>query len=71
MKPEHARTSLYQRVTDQIIAELERGVIPWREPWNANHLDGRVSLPLRHNGVAYRGINRPMLWIAGTTLGYN
>jgi antirestriction protein ArdC len=26
MKPDHARASLYQRVTDQIIAELERGV---------------------------------------------
>lgn len=34
-EPDHARASLYQRVTDQIIAELERRVMPWRKPWNA------------------------------------
>ena len=71
MKPDHARASLYQRVTDQIIAELERGVMPWRKPWNAEHLNGRVSLPLRHNGEAYRGINVLTLWMAGTALGYS
>lgn len=28
-----AGTSVYQMVTDRIIAELEKGVIPWERPW--------------------------------------
>ena len=27
-------TSVYQMVTDRIIAELEKGNIPWRKPWS-------------------------------------
>ena len=25
--------NVYQIITDRIIAELEKGVIPWRKPW--------------------------------------
>jgi antirestriction protein ArdC len=32
-----ARIDLYTRVTDQIIADLEQGVRPWLQPWNAAH----------------------------------
>jgi antirestriction protein ArdC len=39
---------IYQRITDQVVSELENGVCPWIKPWNAAHLDGRVVLPLRH-----------------------
>src|SRR5437660_12590871 len=27
------RTSLYQEITDKIIAELEAGRVPWVQPW--------------------------------------
>ena len=27
------RTNVYQMVTDRIIAELEKGRIPWEKPW--------------------------------------
>ena len=27
------RTNVYQMVTDRIIAELEKGRIPWERPW--------------------------------------
>ena len=27
------RTSLYQEITDKIIAELEQGRVPWVQPW--------------------------------------
>ena len=64
------RSSLYQRITDQIIAELERGSLPWHKPWNAQHLGDRVLAPLRHSGERYRGINIISLWIAATTFGY-
>ncbi len=28
------RTDVYARVTDQIIAQLEKGIRPWHQPWN-------------------------------------
>jgi antirestriction protein ArdC len=64
------RADIYQTVTDQIVVELENGVRPWQRPWNAGHMDGRVVLPLRHNGVAYRGVNILTLWMAALTKGY-
>lgn len=63
-------TDIYQRVTDQIVAELEKGVCPWHKPWNAEHAAGRITRPLRANGIAYRGINVLMLWAAATERGY-
>jgi antirestriction protein ArdC len=51
------KRDIYQSITDQIVSELEKGVRPWQKPWSATHMDGRVVLPLRHNGVAYRGVN--------------
>ena len=62
---------IYQRVTDQIVAELEKGVRPWLKPWNAEHAAGRITRPLRANGIAYRGINVLMLWAAATERGYS
>src|SRR3989441_8580388 len=56
------RADLYTRVTERVIADLEHGVRPWRRPWNAGHAAGRITLPLRHNGTPYRGINIPLLW---------
>jgi antirestriction protein ArdC len=57
------RTDVYQKITDQIVQALESGVRPWHQPWNATHMEGRVALPLRHNGVAYRGVNVLALWM--------
>ena len=39
------RTDVYERVTDQIVAELERGVRPWMKPWNAEQAEGRITRP--------------------------
>lgn len=65
------RGDVYARVTNQIIAELERGVRPWLKPWNAEHAAGRISRPLRHNGEPYQGINILMLWAAAELGGFN
>lgn len=62
------RTDLYTRVTDAIVADLERGVRPWLKPWNAEHAAGRITRPLRSGGQPYRGINVLMLWAAAVTL---
>ena len=55
---------VYSRITDKIIADLEQGVRPWHRPWNAEHLAGRITRPLRHNGIPYQGINVVVLWCA-------
>lgn len=64
------KTDLYQRVTDQIVAQLEAGVKPWVRPWNAKHAEGRITRPLRVTGEAYQGINVMMLWGAAADRGY-
>jgi antirestriction protein ArdC len=64
------KADVYQRITDQIVSELEKGVKPWLKPWNAEHAAGRITRPLRGNGVPYRGINVLMLWSAAMEKGY-
>lgn len=65
------RPDLYARVTDAIIADLESGVRPWTKPWSAEHLAGRITRPLRHNGQPYSGINIVLLWSEAATRGFN
>ena len=55
------KEDFYQRITDQIVSSLEQGVRPWMKPWNAEHAAGRITRPLRANGVPYQGINVLML----------
>ena len=64
------RADLYTRVTERVIADLEHGVRPWLQPWNAGHAAGRITLPLRHNGTPYCGINILLLWGDAMTNGY-
>jgi antirestriction protein ArdC len=63
------RASLYQEITDKIIAELEQGRVPWVQPWNAT--PPPLGLPKNAaTGRAYSGINVLILWIAGTERGF-
>ena len=64
------RMDVYQKITDQIVCELEQGVRPWLKPWNAEHAAGRITRPLRGNGIPYRGINILMLWSAAMEKGF-
>jgi len=64
------KKDVYQRVTDRIVSELEQGVRPWHKPWNAEHAAGRITRPLRFNGVPYQGINVIMLWSEAMAKGY-
>jgi antirestriction protein ArdC len=61
------KSDVYSRITDQIVAELEKGVRPWHKPWNA----GPISRPLRSCGKPYSGINVVMLWATAMERGYN
>ena len=64
------RPDVYSKITGKIIADLEQGVRPWMRPWNAEHATGRITRPLRHNGIPYKGINVIMLWSASVVKGY-
>jgi antirestriction protein ArdC len=64
------KTDVYTRITNTIIAELEQGTRPWLKPWNAEHAAGRITRPLRANGIPYRGINILMLWAEAESKGY-
>jgi antirestriction protein ArdC len=65
------KADVYQRVTDRIVASLEAGVRPWVKPWRGEHAAGRISRPLRGNGVPYLGINVLILWGAAMKKGYS
>jgi len=64
------RPDVYSRITDKIIADLEQGTRTWMRPWNAEHAAGRITRPLRHNGIPYKGINVVMLWSASVLKGF-
>jgi antirestriction protein ArdC len=60
-------TDLYAEVTDRIIAELERGVVPWRKPWAAT--DGSLHRNLV-SGKPYRGVNQLLLSLSSYSSPY-
>ena len=64
------RPDIYTRITNKIIADLETGTPTWHKPWSTDHLAGRITRPLRHNGVAYRGLNILLLWAAAVAHGH-
>jgi antirestriction protein ArdC len=39
-------------------------------PWNSEYAAGRITRPLRHNGVPYTGINILMLWASAVEQGF-
>lgn len=64
------RPDLYATITNQILADLARGVTPWTKPWAAAHAAGPVSRPLRHSFEPYSGINTLVLWGTAVERGY-
>ncbi len=65
-----ARVDIYTRVTDAIVEALSHGVRPWLKPWSCEHVAGRITRPLRSNGVPYKGINILMLWGSAEEAGF-
>ena len=64
------KQDVYTRITNKIIADLEQGVRTWMKPWNAGNTAGRITRPLRHNGLPYSGINILMLWAEAEDKGF-
>lgn len=69
-KKEGERADIYARITDRIIADLEKGVRPWIQPWSAANAKGRITRPLRHSGEPYTGMNTLLLWSEGIARGF-
>jgi antirestriction protein ArdC len=64
------KQDVYKKVTDKIIADLEKGELTWIKPWSGGNMSGKVVRPLRHNGAPYSGINVLMLWGAAMESGF-
>jgi antirestriction protein ArdC len=62
---------VYARVTNKILADLEKGELTWRKPWNSDNFAGQVMRPLRWNDIPYTGINTLMLWATAAEQGYS
>jgi len=69
--PTTPRSDVYARVSERIVADLERGVRPWMRPWSKTSAEGSPSRPLRNNGMPYRGINVLLLWGAAEDKGFS
>ena len=69
-KNEGGRAGIYARITERIVADLEKGVRPWVQPWSAGNTTGRITRPLRHNGEPYTGMNVLLLWSEGLARGF-
>ena len=65
------RPSLYQEITEKIVAELEAGRVPWVQPWGTSA--AKASLAMPKNAATqrrYSGINVLILWGAVIERGF-
>jgi antirestriction protein ArdC len=65
------RENIYREITTKIIAELERGIVPWVQPWSSSKRRCPLGLPV--NGLtrrSYSGINILLLWAAFEDKGF-
>ena len=68
-KLDSQRRDIALEITTKILTELERGVMPWRKPWDGARTG--LALPRRATGENYRGVNIIMLWSAAVARGYS
>ena len=68
-----AQFNIYQAVTDRIISQLEKGVIPWRKPWKVSGVQIRFKEDLtklafnRVTKLAYGALNQMLLPVSFST----
>lgn len=62
------KKDIYQEVTDRIIAQLEKGIIPWHKPW----ITSGANLAVSHStGKPYSLLNQMILGRPGEYLTFN
>ncbi len=65
------RASLYDEITDKIIAELEVGRVPWVQPWGTAAAKAPLAMPKNAaTSRQYSGINVLILWGAVIERGF-
>ncbi|MHC4044451.1 ssDNA-binding domain-containing protein [Bradyrhizobium xenonodulans] len=65
------RATLYDEITDKIIAELEAGRVPWVQPWGTEAAKAPLSMPRNAATTRpYSGINVLILWGAVIERGF-
>jgi antirestriction protein ArdC len=66
------RTSLYDDITNKIIAELEAGCLPWVQPWGTRVTTAPLAMPQNATtGRPYSGSNVLLLWGAVIAGGFS
>jgi antirestriction protein ArdC len=61
------RASLYDEITDKIIAQLEAGRVPWVQPWGTAAAKAPLAMPKNAStDRPYSGVNILLLW--GSTI---
>lgn len=65
------RATLYDEITDKIIAELEAGRVPWVQPWGTEAAKAPLAMPRNAASARpYSGINVLILWGAVIERGF-
>lgn len=59
--------SVYQVITDKIVEEMSKGIVPWQKPWHGS-VDGAVSY---ETGRPYSFLNQILLGRPGEWLTFN
>lgn len=59
--------NVYQEITDSIVAELEKGALPWIKPWKVDSTADRNIVSKK----PYQGINRLILGMQSMIRGYD
>jgi antirestriction protein ArdC len=62
------QAELRKQITDQIVAALENGVMPWRRPWSSSKNSGRPANVLSKR--LYSGINPLLLELHARNFGF-
>lgn len=67
----HDRASLFDEITDKIVAELEAGRVPWVQPWGSAAAKASLAIPKNASTTRqYSGINILILWGAVIERGF-
>jgi antirestriction protein ArdC len=62
------KSPAYNTFMERLVAELDKGVLPWRKPWKNG---SRPGLPTRNNGEAFTGANVLMLSMSAAANGFS
>jgi antirestriction protein ArdC len=66
-----SRASLYDEITEKIVAELEAGRVPWVQPWGIAAAKAPLAMPKNAStGRQYSGVNVLILWGAVVERGF-